>query len=162
MKLSIKVGMADFKVCKVPNTLKTLGLGSCVGVVLYDRVKHIGGMAHIMLPDSSRLKQDGNRMKFADTAIPDMLDEMVKLGALRMRITAKIAGGAAMFSYGTADTDIIHVGDKNLMATRNVLESLDIPIVAEDTGSNYGRTIVFNPETGDLFVRTAGKTEVII
>ena len=130
----------------------------------YDERTKIGGLSHIMLPDSKPFagKSDINKAKFADTAIPDMLDEMVKLGALRMRITAKIAGGAAMFSYGTADTDIIHVGDKNLMATRNVLESLDIPIVAEDTGSNYGRTIVFNPETGDLFVRTAGKTEVII
>lgn len=91
----IKVGMADLNVCKPPDALTTLGLGSCVGIVLYDPKTKVSGMAHVMLPDSRQVKRKANAAKFVDTAIEKLIEEMVELGAKRKRIVSKIAGGSA-------------------------------------------------------------------
>lgn len=154
----IKVGMADFKVGSNPSSLISYGLGSCVGIALYDPISKVGGLAHIMLPDSKQARSSENPAKFADTALPLMLDEMIKLGAVKVRVTAKIAGGAQMFSFANA-TDIMRVGERNAEAVKNVLKKMEIRVVAEDTGGNYGRTVELKTDSGIYRVKTIDKGE---
>lgn len=151
----VKVGMADWKVCGIPGVLTTLGLGSCVGICLYDPRRKVIGMAHIMLPSSEAVRANTNRAKFADTGIPDLISGMQANGADTRSLIAKIAGGAQMFAY-TASNDIIRVGARNVEATRALLDQLKIPIVADDTGGNHGRTIEFYADDGRLMVKTIG------
>lgn len=154
----IKVGMADLKACKAPHALTTLGLGSCVGVCLYDPVTKVSGMAHVMLPDSRQITRElTNPMKFADTGIDMLVKQMISLGADRRRLKAKIAGGAQMFAFNGTSSSIGRVGDRNVEAVKIKLRELGIPILAEDTGANYGRTIEFYSEDAKLRIRAVGK-----
>ncbi|MDR3563779.1 MAG: chemotaxis protein CheD [Negativicutes bacterium] len=154
----IKVGMADYKVGQNPFNLISYGLGSCIGIALYDPITKIGGLAHIMLPDSTQARSAENPAKFADTALPLMLDELQKLGASRAKITAKIAGGAQMFAF-TNTTDIMRVGERNAEAVRMVLKKLNIKLVADDTGGNYGRTVELILSSGIFRIKTIDKGE---
>ncbi len=153
----IKIGMAELNVCLPPDAITTLGLGSCVGVVLYDQVKKVCGMVHVMLPDSTKIKNNENIAKFADTGIEELLRQVTIQGAVKRNIVAKIAGGAQMFAF-KSDNDMLRVGDRNVEATKAKLKELQIPIIAEDTGKNAGRTIEFYPEKGELIVKSVGKT----
>ena len=157
----IKVGMADLNICKSPDGLTTLGLGSCVGIALRDPITKVGGLAHIMLPDSTAIKDNTNIPKFADTGIVELVNRIVFAGGSKSRLVAKIAGGAQMFAFQNKSS-LIKVGEKNVMAVKKKLEELNIPILAEDTGENYGRTVIFYPETGDCVIRAVGKTEKVI
>ncbi len=150
-----KIGMAEVCAAKDPAVLVTLGLGSCVGVCLYDRTKKVIGMAHVMLPSSTEIKNNSNKAKFADTAIEILVDDMVNLGANRGRITAKIAGGAQMFAFKSAN-DLMKIGERNVEAVRQELKRQRISIIAQDVGGNYGRTIEFSSENGDLSIKTIG------
>lgn len=154
----IKVGMADYKVGRNPANLISYGLGSCVGIALYDPITKVGGLAHIMLPDSKQARSAENPAKFADTALPLMLDEVIKLGAAKSRIIAKIAGGAQMFTFANA-TDIMRVGERNAEAVKIVLKKLEIRMIAEDTGGNYGRTVELKLDSGIYRVKTIDKGE---
>lgn len=154
----IKVGMADLKVCISPNSVTTLGLGSCVGVAIRDKVNKVGGLAHVMLPDSTAIKQNSNIYKFADTGIAELVRLMEKEGAVRSRMVAKIAGGAQMFAFQNK-SDLVRVGERNVEASKAKLKELGIPILAEDTGDSYGRTVIFYPETGDFVIRAVGREE---
>lgn len=154
--MEIKVGMADLNVCVAPDSIITLGLGSCVGAVLYDPVSKICGMVHVMLPDSSTIANNSNRAKFADTGIDELLRVVLAKGAKRERLVAKIAGGAQMFSVNN-NSPMLRVGERNVEAVRKKLKELNIKIIAEDTGNNYGRTVVFYPESGDYLIRAIGK-----
>lgn len=147
------VGISDQKICKKPDTLITYALGSCVGICLLDKDIGLAGMAHIMLPDSNIII-DGteiNKFKFADTGIVELFNTMVRRGARVGCITAKIAGGAMMFSVSC---NKFNIGERNVVAVKETLRKLHIPIIAEDTGSNYGRTICFNAENGMLEVKS--------
>lgn len=157
----IKVGMADLKTCQSPDGVTTLGLGSCVGVALRDPVTKIGGLAHVMLPDSTAIRNSTNIAKFADTGIDELLRQMEVLGAKRNRLQAKIAGGATMFSF-QGKGDLMQVGDRNVEAVKKKLAEYGIPILAQDTGANYGRTVIYYPENGDFIIRAVGKPESII
>ena len=157
----IKIGMAELNVCLPPDAITTLGLGSCVGVVLYDPGKKISGMVHVMLPDSTKIKNNENRAKFADTGIQDLYDAVIKLGAVKRSLVAKIAGGAQMFAF-KSDNDMLRVGDRNVEATLKKLGELGIPVIAQDTGKNSGRTIEFYPDTGELLIKSVGKTPYTI
>jgi len=152
----IKVGMADLRVAKAPQILTTLGLGSCVGIALYDNGNKIAGLAHIMLPDSTQIKNNSNKAKFADTAMDVLLGELIKNGASRNKLTAKIAGGAQMFSL-ESQSEMMKIGTRNVQATKTLLNILKIPLLAEDTGGNFGRTIEIYPDTGVLLVKAIGK-----
>ncbi len=152
----IRVGMADYKVGKAPDVIISYGLGSCIGISLYDPQSKVGGLLHIMLPDSTQSRASENPAKFADTGIPLMLDEVIKLGAVRSRIVAKIAGGAQMFAFANA-TDIMRVGARNADAVKRILKELKIPLCAEDVGGNYGRTVQIDLETGIYRVKTIDK-----
>lgn len=156
----IKVGMADLNIAKTPNILQTCGLGSCVGICLWDSSAKVAGMAHIMLPTSS-IGNMSNKAKFADTAIPVLIDKMKKNGADERRLVAKIAGGAQMFSFSNS-SDIMKIGERNTEAVKKCLQSARIRIAAEDTGGSYGRTIEFYADTGSLYIRTVSLGEKFI
>jgi len=163
MSNTISVGISDYKISKSPDMLVTYALGSCVGIALYDPSKRIGGLSHIMLP-SSLMRADGiidDRMKYADTAIPDLLSELDRIGANRRSVVAKLIGGANMFNMkGTSFVETI--GERNIAAARNELARLNVPLVAEDVGANYGRTVFFLLENGTVRIQSLGKNVHII
>ncbi|NLK43010.1 MAG: chemotaxis protein CheD [Tissierellia bacterium] len=158
---TIKVGMADLNVTKAPDQLTTLGLGSCVGITLYDGVNKIAGLAHIMLPSSKEIKNNDNKAKFADTGIEELIKSMVAIGANKNNLVAKIAGGAQMFNFNS-NNHMLKIGERNVVATKEKLKELNIRIVSEDTGGNFGRTIVLDSTNGSLYVRTIGHGEKTI
>ncbi|WP_409293283.1 chemotaxis protein CheD [Peribacillus sp. SCS-37] len=158
----VRVGIADLNMAAAPDLLRTAGLGSCVGVVLYDLAKGLAGMAHIMLPDSRLARGLGaSTGKYADTAVPELLKLLIREGASRHGIQAKIAGGAQMFQF-TGGSDLMRIGPRNVEAVKECLHCLDIKLSAEDTGGSSGRTIEFYPETGRLHIRSVNKTLLII
>ncbi|MDR1496728.1 MAG: chemotaxis protein CheD [Clostridiales Family XIII bacterium] len=151
------VGISDRKVANAPDSIVTYALGSCVGVTLYDGKTGIGGLAHIMLPDSRMISGgDKSRMKFADTGIEDMAAEMVSHGADIKNVTAKLAGGANMFRLSD-DSLIASIGRRNVDGARAALGRLGVRIVGEDVGSDYGRTLLFDLDTGKVKVQSLGK-----
>jgi chemotaxis protein CheD len=153
--IEIKVGIADLNVASSPNRLITVGLGSCEGIALFDKFQCVGGLAHIMLPDSTLFSTINNPIKFADLAIPILVDKMEKMGAARRNIKAKIAGGAAMFNFSDKNM-IMDVGNRNSLAVKAALDKLSIAIVSEDTGGNKGRTMIFDTSSGKVQIRTVG------
>lgn len=158
----IKVGMADLKTCKAPDGVTTLGLGSCVGIALRDPVLKIGGLVHIMLPDSKSMHASNISVeKFADTGIVELVKQLEAMGAGRTRLVAKIAGGATMFQVQSRN-DVMKIGERNVEATIRTLEELNIKLLAQDTGENYGRTVTFYPETGEFHIRAVGRSAKII
>ncbi|MFD2044126.1 chemotaxis protein CheD [Ornithinibacillus salinisoli] len=158
----VKVGIAEINIVKAPQTIRTSGLGSCVGVIIYDLSKKTAGLAHIMLPDSSMAKQTNfNESKYADTAIDNMIEELYKNGARKFALKAKLAGGAQMFQF-SANPDVIRIGQRNIEAVLAKLKEHHIPVVATDVGGKCGRTIEFDPNNGELRVRTVSKGEEII
>ncbi len=151
----IRVGIADLNIGRSPDVIVTLGLGSCVGVALYDKVAKIGGLAHVMLPDSKQARSGQNPAKFADTAIPLLIEKMERAGASRSRMVAKIAGGAQMFSFSDKNLQL-NIGKRNVEAVKAVLAEEKIPLVAEDTGGSYGRSVELHTDSGKFVVRTVG------
>ena len=153
----VKVGIADMNIVKPPYSIRTSGLGSCVGVVIYDEKKEIAGLAHVMLPDSSLAKSGQiNIAKFADTAVKELVQRLVKQGARSAFLKAKMAGGAQMFQFASGG-DLMRIGPRNVEAVRNELANLRIPVVSEDVGGNSGRTIEFNSKDSMLNIRTVNK-----
>ncbi|WP_338056019.1 chemotaxis protein CheD [Thermanaerosceptrum fracticalcis] len=157
----IKVGMADLRAAPAPLTLITTGLGSCVGVCLWDPIMKVGGLAHIMLPDSTQSRSIQNKAKYADTGVTLLIEEMVKLGAVKSRLVAKIAGGAQMFNFPGA-SNVMRIGERNTEAVKKCLEQEKIRILAEDTGGNFGRTIEFSTTDGQLLIKTISKGEKVV
>ena len=151
---TIIVGMADLKVGRHPDSITTLGLGSCVGITLYDKVQKIGGLAHVMLP-SIKGFEGQTIAKFADSAIIELLNLMTRAGANRNGLVAKIAGGAHMFG-GVTNNNMLKIGERNAVASLAVLNHLKIPVIANETGGSHGRTIVLNLDDGSLFIKTVG------
>lgn len=158
----IRVGISEYKTASSPHILSSVGLGSCVGICLYDPVAKVGGLAHVLLPDSSIGKEDANPGKFADTAIDALLHKMEKEGSSINKIRAKLVGGASMFSTSDSDTDsIFSMGPKNVAAVKNILADKGIKLAGEDTGGSKGRTIEFHLGTGKVFIKTmTGTTEI--
>lgn len=161
MPQTVKVGIADLNVVKSPDMITTIGLGSCVGIAIRDEQTKIGGLVHVMLPSSKEVKSNENKAKFADTGIPELVSRLEKMGCVKRRMVAKIAGGATMFAF-QSKTELSGIGDRNVAATKATLKALGIPIKAEDTGANYGRTVVFNPENGDYEIKAVGKPAKVI
>ena len=157
----IRVGMADMNICRAPDRITTLGLGSCIGLVLFDTGTATCGLIHIMLPDSTQISSNSVKAKFADTGVRELVDLMVKNGAGRSRMVAKIAGGAKMFAFNSKN-DLMSVGDRNVEAVKKALGALRIPILAQDTGDSYGRTVEFDPETGEFLIKAVGRGQKTI
>ena len=157
----VMVGMADLNSVKDPGALTTLGLGSCVGITLWDPITKVSGMAHCMLPDSTEISNNSNVAKFVDTALMRMINDMVRLGANKTRMRAKLAGGAQMFALNSTNATM-RIGDRNVEAAKKCLREAGIPIVAQDTGDNYGRTIELHSDDGRLVIKTVGKGQKIL
>lgn len=151
----IKVGMADLNSVSHPGMLTTLGLGSCVGIALYDPYTKVAGLAHIMLPSSLQAKNNTNIAKFADTAVVKLVNDMRKLGARKECLVAKLAGGAQMFAFNQT-SDLMRIGFRNTAASKEVLAELGIPVLSEDTGGTHGRTIELYTDDGRLLIKTIG------
>ncbi|GMA49015.1 chemoreceptor glutamine deamidase CheD [Alicyclobacillus contaminans] len=147
-----KIGIAEGGVARAPMRLRTSGLGSCVGVVLYDATAAVAGLVHVMLPTSP--VGATNVTKYADVGVPWLFEQVMKIGGKRDFIRAKIAGGAQMFA-SAGQSDILRVGPRNVEAVNHALNQLGVPVVAADVGGNVGRTIEFDIATGRLSVRTA-------
>lgn len=156
MTTTARVKIADYAVLKEEGVLITVGLGSCVGIALYDPFARVAGLAHILLSDSTQFRNNTNPAKFADTAIPVLIREMVGTGARVNRLNAKIAGGSQLFSF---EKSVISVGEKNIQAVRRTLTDLHIPLVGEDVGGRSGRTMKFYVEDGRVAVTTVGTDE---
>jgi chemotaxis protein CheD len=151
----IIVGMADLNVTRAPGILTTLGLGSCVGIAVFDLTTKIAGLAHIMLPDSTQIQNNTNVAKFADTGLKKLLADMLRMGAKKDAMKAKIAGGAQMFAFNSTN-DSMRIGDRNVEATIRLLKMYNIPLIAKETGANFGRTVELYAEDGRFLIKTIG------
>jgi chemotaxis protein CheD len=158
----VRVKVADYAVRRGGGVLATIGLGSCVAIALYDRDASIGGLAHILLPNAAMSRETANPAKFPETIVPLMLKEMQQLGSKPgARIAAKIVGGASMFGQLIAGNGI-NVGERNVAATRDVLAQSGIPLLAEDTGQDYGRSVYFHLDDGRVEVRSLKRGDRVI
>ena len=158
---TIIVGMADLKAAKAPDILTTLGLGSCVGITLWDRARKIGGMAHCMLPTYKGFEGQ-NIAKFVDSAVVELINQLGRMGVPRNALVAKIAGGAHMFKGVSQSNDLLKIGERNAAAGIAILKQLAIPLLANDTGGTHGRTIELDMENGNLKIKTVGLGEKFI
>lgn len=148
-----RVGISEFKTATAPGCLVTYGLGSCLGIILYDSGKKAGGMAHTLLPEPRPGMDVERKTKFVTTSIRLMLEDLLAMGCAQTNLTAKLFGGATMFSaLQSADKETI--GQRNIRVARETLAQLEIPLVAEDTGGTFGRTLVFDLESGRVMVRS--------
>ena len=148
----IRVKVADWAVAQGQRTIATIGLGSCVAIVLHDAAGNVGGLAHVLLPDASLSRDQDNKAKFPDTAVPLLVAEMRRLGS-RGPLQAKIVGGASMFGQ-LLPSGGINMGERNVQATRRALQAAGIPLVAEDVGGDYGRSVYLDVRTGRVLVRS--------
>lgn len=154
MSVRERVGISEFRVARPPAILVTYGLGSCLGIVLYDRERQIGGLAHTLLPAPRPGFEGGRLTKFVDNAIRMMVAELEQQGAARGSLTARIVGGANMFVplYESAAED--GIGARNVRAARETLQALAIPVLAEDVGGSHGRSVEFDLDAGTVQVRS--------
>ncbi len=153
--LEIRVKVAELAAAD-SGTLSTIGLGSCVAIALHDPVARVGGLAHVLLPNEAMSRDRSNPAKFPTTAVPLLLEQMARLGASVERVRAKIVGGASMFG-NLIPPGGINIGERNVTSVREVLAVAGVPIVAEDTGSDYGRSVYFFVEDGRVEVRSLRK-----
>ncbi|PKM74441.1 MAG: chemotaxis protein CheD [Firmicutes bacterium HGW-Firmicutes-16] len=159
MSKPIVVGISDLNIAQKGDVLVTYALGSCVGICLYDPLSKIAGLSHIMLPTIADFSNSNTvREKFADAAIEILLQKMLSNGAMKVRIRAKIAGGAQMFS-NLSNLSLAGIGERNVIAVKQELYRLRIPVVAEDTGKNYGRTVYFDSDEGIMRVKSVNMGE---
>ncbi len=149
----VTIGMAELSCSSESALLRTSGLGSCVGVIIYQEGSTHAAMAHIMLPSVTISSNREHKIgKFADVAIPELVRQLRAKGAASYRLKAKIAGGAQMFA--SAGNEMMRVGERNVIAVKEQLNELKVPLIAEDTGGKNGRTISFDPTTHELTIRT--------
>ena len=134
------VRVADLRSGLADDILVTVGLGSCVAILLHDAEARVGGMAHILLPSPALSRKDSNPAKFPQTAVPRLLELMAADGAKPQRVTARLAGGASMFA-SLAPLGTIQMGERNLVAAREVLNAHQVPLVGEAVGGDFGRTV---------------------
>ncbi len=149
-----KVGIAEYKITKAPNSLITVGLGSCVGIALYDQKAKVGSLLHVMLPDSTGFRDTTKWEKFADLAIPKVVDEMS--GSHPSNLVAKIAGGASLFNF-TSQSKTLQIGKRNIEMVKKQLENLGIPVLGEHLGGGSGRTMTVDLESFDVTVRLVNR-----
>ena len=155
-RTEIRVKVADCAVGRDDQTLITIGLGSCVAIMLYDEAARVGGLAHTLLPDESMARDRSNPGKFPASAVALLLAEMTRIGANVRRVRAKLVGGASMFS-NLIPAGSIQIGERNVSAARQALRACGVPIIAEDVGSDHGRSVHFFIEDGRVEVRSLKK-----
>jgi chemotaxis protein CheD len=147
------VKVADLAAEKGDVTLITLGLGSCVAVALWDPAARVGGLAHVLLPSRTLARDQSNPAKFPETAVPLLIERIAALGGSPHRLTARLVGGAAMFA-NISSSSVAQMGERNVIAMREALKTARVPVMAEDTGKDYGRSVYLSVATGRLEVRS--------
>lgn len=151
----IVIGMGEMHVTEKPSAvLSCIGIGSCIAICAYDRVSKITGMVHVVLP-SSNCANDNNKAKYADTAVPALVEEMTRMGALRSRISVKIAGGAQM-TAAAAIKNVFKTGERNAAEVMASLKRESISLLASDVGGSNGRTVTIYAASGKVTTRTVG------
>lgn len=156
MPNEILVRVAEYSAAGADGVLVTLGLGSCVAVLLHDAEHRVGGLAHILLPSRSLSRSGENPGRFPHTALPPLLEQMAALGADRRLCTARLVGGASMFA-NLVPAGSMQMGDRNVISVREVLNQLAIPIIGEQVGGSAGRSVWFAVGEGKILVRSAGQ-----
>ncbi|MGM0369064.1 MAG: chemotaxis protein CheD [Bacillota bacterium] len=157
----IRIKMADLNIGQDSEILITSGLGSCVGVTLYDERTKIGGMAHVMLPKFPPNRDSGNPAKYADTALDILVEKLEEAGARKSRFEAKIAGGAQMFDFSNSN-DKMRIGARNIEAVKKYLKDYNIPLKGSEVGADYGRTMEFDLATGKATIKTVKKEDIVL
>lgn len=152
-----QIGISDFYVADSDYRLRTSGLGSCVGIIFYDKRSKIGGLSHVMLPESPKDKQNIDIKKYCDTNIPVFYQKLLEKGAQKMFLKAAIFGGSEMFPF--LNNPLMNIGKRNIQSVETILKELGIPILFRDTGGSKGRTIELNIEKGEIQLRTAYEEE---
>ena len=147
------IGLGEWAVLREAGALTCLGLGSCVALILDDRAARVGGLAHIVLPSPSLSRDRTNPARFAETAVPHLINEVVRAGAVRGRLTARLAGGASLFAALTAP-GTVQIGQRNLLAARTELAAAGVTIIGEAVGGEVGRSVWFDVGTGIVTVRS--------
>jgi chemotaxis protein CheD len=155
------VRVADWAAERGDGVLVTLGLGSCVAIMLHDAATSAGGMAHVLLPSTSLARDTSNPAKFPDTAVPMLIERLTRLGADPRRLVAKLAGGASMFSQ-LVTPGTIQMGERNVLACRSALRLAAIPIIRESVGGERGRSIRFHVRDGRVEIRSVGTNVDVI
>ena len=158
MGKQLVVGIGDMKLGRQEGTIITYALGSCIGIALYDPMIKLGALVHIMLPE--RVNSDANIFKYADSGVKETLRKLYAYGAVKHRLTAKIAGGAKMFDMKGKSTAMGNIGERNAQMVKRVLMQEGIRIVREDTGANYARTMSIDLSNGMVLVKTFGRPEL--
>ncbi len=156
----VVVKVAEFAVAR-EGVLVTLGLGSCVAIMLHDPERGAGAMAHVLLPSISLARDITNPAKFPETAVPLLIQRLAALGADPRRLEAKLAGGATMFSQ-LVTPGTIQMGERNLLAARNALRAAAIPILREAVGGERGRSVRFHVQDGRVEIRSVGADMLVI
>jgi chemotaxis protein CheD len=149
----VLVRVADLRAAAADEVLVTVGLGSCVAIALYDAEARVGGLAHVLLPSPALARADANPAKFPQYAVPQLLQLMTERGARPDRITGRLAGGASMFA-ALAPPGTVQMGERNLVAARQALNSHGVPLVGEAVGGDFGRTVRLRVHDGRLEVST--------
>ena len=155
------VKVADWAAERGDGVLVTLGLGSCVAIMLHDPQTKAGAMAHVLLPSISLARDIANKAKFPETAVPLLIERLKVLGADPRRLVAKLAGGASMFSQ-LVTPGTIQMGERNVLAARTSLRAAGIPILRESVGGERGRSVRFHLEDGRVEIRSVGASESVI
>ncbi len=155
------VKVADWAAERGDGVIVTLGLGSCVAIMLHDPERQAGAMAHVLLPSRSLAHDTTNLAKFPESAVPLLVDRLKTLGAEPRRLVAKLAGGASMFAQ-LMTPGTIQMGERNIVAARNALRAASIPIVRESVGGERGRSIRFHVKDGRVEVRSVGADAEVI
>jgi chemotaxis protein CheD len=145
--------VADLRTGVADDTLVTVGLGSCVAILLHDAEARVGGLAHVLLPSPALSRMDNNPAKFPQSAVPRLIELMAADGAKVQRITARLVGGASMFA-ALAPPGTIQMGERNLVAARQVLSSYGVPLIGEAVGGDFGRTVRLRVCDGRVEVTT--------
>lgn len=157
----IYVKVAHHAVGQAGDLLVTLGLGSCVAIVLHDRQARVGGLAHVLLPEPALARDRHNAAKFAATAVPMLIDELAALGARSARLEARIVGGASMFATLMVPGSL-NMGERNIRASREALRRAGIPLLGESVGGDFGRSVRFNVGEGSTLVSSVGRQDVVL
>ncbi len=157
MQTKIEVTMGGGAVTTAPDIILSSGLGSCVVLTLYDSKRKLGGLAHIMLPDSISLNGYHPPYKYADMAITRLIKELRSMRASPRNMVAKLVGGAKMFL--SSDDFGPCIGEQNIISVKHILERKRIPVIAENTGGNYGRSVEFYLDSGKVMIRAIGRED---
>jgi len=155
------VKVAEWAVARADGVIVTLGLGSCVAIMLHDPEARAGAMAHVLLPSKSLARDATNPAKFPETAVPFLIERLTALGADRRRLVAKLAGGASMFAQ-LMTPGSIQMGERNIVASRNALRAAAIPVAREAVGGEKGRSVRFHVADGRVEIRSVGADAVVI